>query len=112
MTIRGKPDADDVAVQYLRKVMKDLAEKLTVHPIDMELHCPQCGLQHIDAPNCKEGWTNPPHRSHLCSQCGYIWRPADVPTNGVLAVKTAGKNDSPKVGCRKACSNCGYTEGL
>ena len=73
-------------------------------PIDMVLHCPKCGVQHIDAPDrtqAKRGdrgweeWDNPPHRSHLCHGCGHIWRPADVPTNGVAAVKTAGKADSP-----------------
>lgn len=77
-------------------------------PIDMVLHCPVCGLQHIDAPErgrlvssgpnagrATRGWTNPPHRSHLCHGCGHIWRPADVPTNGVAAVKTRGTNDSP-----------------
>ena len=73
-------------------------------PIDMVLYCPACGMQHIDAPERAwdapahargEFWTNPPHRSHLCHDCGHIWRPADVPTNGVAAVKTKGKNDSP-----------------
>lgn len=73
-------------------------------PIDMVLHCPNCGLQHIDAPEedshaASDGtetrWMNPPHRSHLCHACDYVWRPADVPTNGVRAVKTAGKADSP-----------------
>lgn len=79
-------------------------------PIDMILHCPACGMQHIDAPmtdaqyterlhesswwECggdkPERWTNPPHRSHLCHGCGHIWRPADVPTNGVAAIKTRG----------------------
>ncbi|WP_295986370.1 hypothetical protein [uncultured Variovorax sp.] len=72
-------------------------------PIDMVLHCPACGLQHIDAPEDAEcdgevaqtqGWSNPPHKSHLCHGCGHIWRPADVPTNGVQAVKTTGKADS------------------
>ena len=75
-------------------------------PIDMVLHCPACGMQHIDAveelpvpmPGSSfegsAGWTNPPHRSHLCHGCGHIWRPADVPTNGVEAVKTCGKADS------------------
>lgn len=106
---------------------------LSTAPIDMVLHCPACGLQHIDAPEldhllfddkdhdrpdvicdsngqvvlglCKRCnkaevqleescWTNPPHRSHLCHGCGHIWRPADVPTNGVAATKTKGKNDS------------------
>lgn len=75
-------------------------------PIDMVLHCPSCGLQHIDAsePNDAEldsgltnGWGNPPHRTHLCHGCGHKWRPADVPTNGVAAVKTKGKGDSPIV---------------
>ena len=64
--------------------------------IDMVLHCPACGLQHIDAPDERTpNWKNEPHRSHLCHGCGHIWRPADVATNGVAAVKTAGKNDSP-----------------
>lgn len=78
--------------------------------IDMVLHCPKCGRQHIDAPDGEphlnvaridedasitEPWDNPPHRSHLCHGCGHIWRPADVPTNGVAAVKTTGKADSP-----------------
>ena len=79
-------------------------------PIDMVLHCPACGLQHIDAPEVESKdwsnslaagssirvtWKNPPRRSHLCHGCGHIWRPADVPTNGVKAVKTTGKADSP-----------------
>jgi hypothetical protein len=93
-------------------------------PINMVLHCPKCGLQHIDEPDQVEAcgangsqgcsikpcgpegedqcefcgdappWTNPPHRSHLCHGCGHRWRPADVPTNGVAAVKTRGKQDS------------------
>ncbi|QCP50189.1 hypothetical protein FAZ95_13970 [Trinickia violacea] len=74
-------------------------------PIDMVLHCPKCGVQHIDGPewaddphDIEQGqmrvWSNPPHRSHLCHHCGFIWRPADVPTNGVASVKTKGKNDS------------------
>lgn len=73
-------------------------------PIDMILYCPNpsCRKQHIDKPDlpdpCDErdpAWTNPPHRSHKCHGCGLIWRPADVPTNGVAAIKTKGKNDSP-----------------
>lgn len=83
------------------------ADALTNKPIDMVLHCPACGLQHIDASEYEhdlgmgntartaDAWTNPPHRSHLCHGCGHIWRPADVPTNGVAAVKTRGQNDSP-----------------
>jgi hypothetical protein len=65
-------------------------------PLDMILHCSACGLQHIDAPDERTpGWKNEPHRSHLCHGCGHIWRPADEPTNGVAAIKTKGKADSP-----------------
>jgi hypothetical protein len=63
-------------------------------PIDMVLHCPGCGLQHIDAPEPGTNWTNPPHRSHKCHGCGDVWRPADVPTNGVAAIETRGKADT------------------
>lgn len=69
-------------------------------PIPMVLHCPSCGLQHIDAPDSApqfvsvdDVWTNPPHRSHLCCRCGTVWRPADVPTNGVERIATQGKGD-------------------
>jgi len=82
---------------------------IEVTPINMILHCPSCGKQHIDAPkacdaeHCRDGcacpgdclsWGNPPHRSHLCHYCSHIWRPADVPTNGVLHIQTFGENDS------------------
>lgn len=112
-----------MGLQYTEAETHDLADTLVREfgkPIDMVLHCPACGLQHIDKDNTedlrieaaetgrdREGdkeldrwledneWTNPPHRSHLCSGCGHIWRPADVPTNGVKAVSTTGKADSP-----------------
>lgn len=101
-------------------------------PIDMVLHCPACGLQHVDAPEAGSGydlsgpddaetrwsnpeWTNPPHRSHLCHGCGHIWRPADVATNGVAAVKTKGKADSPppqaQQGLQAPLSDPGAQEG-
>ncbi len=62
------------------------------NPINMLLFCPECHTQHIDKP---EGlWTNPPHKSHLCHFCETIWRPADVPTNGVQAITTSGEADT------------------
>lgn len=107
-------------------------------PIDMLLYCPNCGVQHIDKDNSdelriqaaelgidREGdrecerwieereWTNPPHRSHLCASCGCIWRPADVPTNGVEVIKTVGQSDSwpvphnEEVVAAVACRKCG-----
>lgn len=62
-------------------------------PVAMVLFCPCCGTQHVDTPT--ETWDNPPHRSHLCESCGHIWRPADIPTVGVVAIRTRGKLDSP-----------------
>lgn len=64
-------------------------------PIDMLLYCPHCGELHVDEPNAEKGWDNPPHRSHECQLCGWVWRPADVPTNGVAAIQTKGKLDKP-----------------
>lgn len=88
-----------------------LAQALaTTEPIPMVLHCPKCGMQHIDESEDERteqichgpevvdavivGWDNPPHRSHLCHGCGTIWRPADVPTTGVASVRTKGKADT------------------
>jgi hypothetical protein len=64
-------------------------------PIPMLLFCPNCSLQHIDAPQPEKGWDNPPHRSHECQRCGWVWRPADVPTTGVATIKTKGQRDRP-----------------
>jgi hypothetical protein len=104
--------------EWLRELAKALCT--TPQPLDVVLHCPKCGKQHIDKDNSEEvrieaaergfthgsrdwevfveerEWTNPPHRSHFCHYCGHVWRPADVPTNGVATTKTRGKNDSPK----------------
>lgn len=65
--------------------------RLPDHVVDMVLWCPRCNEQHIDAPHGE--WTNPPHRSHQCQACSYVWRPADVATNGVAELRTKGKAD-------------------
>jgi hypothetical protein len=61
-------------------------------PIPMVLHCPLCHVQHVD--QATETWSNPPHRSHLCHNCGCVWRPADVATVGVKRIETRGKADN------------------
>jgi hypothetical protein len=71
----------------------DLWEQVQL-PLPMVLHCPECGLLHVDAPEPENGWDNPPHKSHKCHGCGIIWRPADIPTNGVLAIETRGEHDT------------------
>lgn len=68
-----------------------------VEPIPMVLHCPLCGTQHVDKPEPEIGWTNPPHKSHLCHGCGIVWRPASVPTVGVESVER-GTNDTWPLG--------------
>lgn len=77
-----------------------------ITPVDCLLFCPECGTQHIDAPdpNPSKNWSNPPHKSHLCGYCGTIWRPADVPTNGVAVLQTRGARDTwgPEPVCRPA----------
>lgn len=78
-------------------VDKCMKAPAVVPPINMILMCPSCGLQHIDEPH--GDWLNPPHRSHECQGCGYIWRVADVPTNGVRSLLSSGKSDSEPVDC-------------
>lgn len=61
-------------------------------PIPMILHCPVCHARHID-----EGeFATKSHHSHACQNigCGNVWRPALVPTVGVLALPGF-KNDFP-----------------
>lgn len=78
----------------LQKKAREAIESVGVEkPIDMVLHCPRCHLIHVDAPEPEKGWTNPPHKSHLCHGCGLIWRPADVPTNGVASITIRGEKD-------------------
>lgn len=68
-------------------------------PLDAVLFCPApgCGVQHIDAPEPERGWTNPPHKSHLCHACGHIWRPAAYPTNGVATIPPGSSDTLPPV---------------
>lgn len=52
-------------------------------PIPMVLHCPKCGTQHVD----EDEWaTTRVHKTHLCAECGRLFRPANVPTVGVDSI--------------------------
>jgi hypothetical protein len=97
--------AEDLpAPRMFGKVWRAMASAGPCAPIQMILHCPACGVQHIDAPDERtEAWGNPPHRSHLCHGCGHIWRPADVATEGVAAIQTRGSNDSPAASLSPLC---------
>lgn len=49
-------------------------------PIPMRLVCEACGTLHIDVGE----FATKPHHTHTCQSCGLTWRPAIVPTVGVL----------------------------
>lgn len=55
-------------------------------PVEMLLYCPRCQHQHVDAPEPEKGWTNPPHATHTCGNCGLNWRPSNSHTTGVLVL--------------------------
>ncbi len=109
MSIPTQYDDEDF---YIAQTLVDAAEamKLIENPIDMLLFCPNCGEQHVDEAKPDEcetcgrsetacicetftAWLNPSHKSHRCGRCNHVFRPADVPTNGVKAIKTAGEHD-------------------
>lgn len=57
-----------------------------IQPFALWLTCPQCGHRHVD-----EGeWAKRPHKSHLCANCGLIWRPSNEYTVGVLKLPETG----------------------
>lgn len=93
---KSKADTIAIFIDKLRRALaaQPPAEPTVAAPLDMVLPCPVCGLRHVDAPEPEKGWTNPPHKSHLCHGCGTIWRPASVPTNGVATVASRGQDDT------------------
>lgn len=78
------------------------AEAGAREPLPMLLFCPACNMQHVDAPQPEKDWANPPHRSHECQGCGYVWRPADALTTGVAAIATKGKADRSPIPAAEA----------
>ncbi len=86
----GTLEFDERAALYDReqRLMAAARAEALASPIPMLLWCPVCHLQHIDEPS--PTWANPPHRTHLCLGCGHLWRPAEVATNGVLALAEKG----------------------
>ena len=105
----GCADDQTFAAFSAKKLREAVDKVMPTEPaaIPMILHCPKCGVQHVDEPedgfhegqdavsgSWSSGWDNPPHRSHLCHGCGCIWRPADVATEGVRAIATKGAADT------------------
>jgi predicted RNA-binding Zn-ribbon protein involved in translation (DUF1610 family) len=50
-----------------------------IFPIKLILHCPDCNNRHID----KGEFYTKIHHTHACQHCGFVWRPAVEPTQGV-----------------------------
>lgn len=110
---------------YFKKIKRDSSA-----PIDQLIYCPNCGGQHVDSEDEKQGWDNPPHKSHLCKICNHKWRVSDFPTNGVAYLSTRGQDDGSVIpiktpicvecGCGMGrmpgkttfkCGHCGYVSG-
>lgn len=54
-------------------------DRALLAPIDLIMHCPECGERHID-----EGdFETKRHHTHACQHCGFVWRPAVRATRGV-----------------------------
>jgi len=65
----------------------EAAEPASPEPIPMLLRCPaqDCGSIHLD----EDEWAVRPHKTHQCQICGEEWRPANVPTVGVVSLPEA-----------------------
>lgn len=91
---------DNFGLYTYEQVTAALQSVSDLAPVDMVLYCPKCGTQHIDAPEHHAdespecAWTNRPHKTHLCAQCGHKWRPSDTPTNGVAATASGKDSDT------------------
>lgn len=72
-----------------------------------DIGCYSCGGIVPNGCQIFTAWLNPPHKSHRCHNCNTVWRPADVPTNGVEKAKTGGDNDTKDWGVNP---NEPYTE--
>jgi len=54
-------------------------EEKAFEPIALLIHCPQCGMRHIDSGE----FATKLHHTHACQDCGHVWRPAKENTVGV-----------------------------
>lgn len=85
----------EIDCEYEQRV--ELEKKLASQPsgpVDLILHCPKCGKQHLDTGE----WIDRAHKTHLCKDtqegpdtgCGHLWKPSALPTRGVAQLAGAG----------------------
>lgn len=104
-TAEGIPQADAIDVllwcpqcfeQHVDEAAPDVCEKCghddRMHTDEGDLGPERCHFTFCDCMQYVK-WLNPPHKSHRCNSCNHVWRPSDVPTNGVLKLETQGKAD-------------------
>lgn len=68
----------------------DTFEADAAAPIPMLLWCPLCHARHIDV----DEFATRSHAAHSCQNCGLTWKPAKVPTVGVMFLP--GYRNEPK----------------
>jgi predicted RNA-binding Zn-ribbon protein involved in translation (DUF1610 family) len=46
------------------------------------------GVNFVPDQSClHDPWDNPPHKTHLCQKCGFLFKPANVETTGVASLE-------------------------
>lgn len=86
---------DESAEEWVHLQRALLLSKGIDLPIRAALLCPECKAEHVDAPEPENGWTNPPHKKHLCHECGHLWTPYPFPTYGVASTETCAYCQKP-----------------
>ncbi|HEX9640594.1 MAG TPA: hypothetical protein VGB13_04700 [Candidatus Krumholzibacteria bacterium] len=96
---RRLQESNQAAAEIIRKLGARVAELEAIVaepwrgkvPVDLVLHCPACGKQHLDVGEFRTRV----HRKHLCENtpaglgtgCGHLWVPYEYATRGVLEVE-------------------------
>lgn len=81
------------AVKALAARMKSAPATSVPLAVPMLLWCPACAARHVD----RGVFATKPHHTHACQGCGFVWRPAIVPTVGVQFLPGF-KDDGPASG--------------
>jgi len=80
----GRGRLDDAAAPQRGWVSDATWREVAACPIPVVLHCPACGMQHVDSLFAK------PHAQHDCAGCRHRWTPHPAPTLGTLRAPRLG----------------------
>jgi len=85
----NQPTQEEIR-EYALAAISTYLDAVGDEPIPMLMNCPRCDCPHID-----EGeWATRSHKTHQCQQCETEWRPANVPTVGVLTLPSPPQGES------------------